>query len=591
MKDVLGEMLCYNRSELQEPFRVCEPLRGSDKAIRPHRIREDRMENERPRPKTKGDLGRGKAAQSPAPETKLGTATPTPEENDPVWAEMGKTRMVEGLSDASASGSNLASPANHTELSPSRVLGKDRLRSGDTLGDFKLVKALGEGAMGAVWEAVQGSFDNRIVALKILFPHVASNPKLVERLRREGRVMGQLGHPNIVQAFAVDEAEGCHYVAMEYVSGQSVQKWLGQLGSLSVGDSVRITLDCAKALAYAHAQNMVHRDIKPDNILLTKTGIVKVADFGMVKTHDEDMSLTQTGHAVGTPWYMPIEQARNSKDIDGRSDIYALGCTLYALLTGQPPFVGRTIVDVIQAKEKGTFDDARKKNPNVPERLDLIIAKMTAKTPKNRYQTCEEVIKDLEGLNLASDKLTFMNQKPLASEQSADTPMSGKTSVLVAAKSRADAELAEVAAPSMDPDVWYVQMKLPDGKVAARKYTTAQLKKMLTEGTMKITAKISHSPDEGFRAVGTYKEFQGTSAAGSLSKKAADKTTARYRGIYKKIEDGEREREQKERAEKKDPGAVSANTRYWMGMAMTVLPIGIGIAVIVGFLYWIASMF
>lgn len=545
------------------------------------------MENERPRPTTKGDLGKGKAPQSPAPETKLGSDTPTPEENDPVWTEMGKTRVVEGLSDASASGSNLASPANHTELSPSRILGKDLV----TLGDFRLVKKLGEGAMGAVYKAVQVSF-KRTVALKVLFAHVANNPKLVERLRREGRVMGQLDHPNIVQAFAVDEAEGCHYVAMEYVSGQSVQKWLGQLGSLSVGDSVRITLDCAKALAYAHAQGMVHRDIKPDNILLTKTGIVKVADFGMVKTHDEDMSLTQTGHAVGTPWYMPIEQARNSKDIDGRSDIYALGCTLYALLTGQPPFVGRTIVDVIQAKEKGTFDEARKKNPNVPERLDLIIAKMTAKMPKNRYQTCEEIIKDLEGLNLASDKLTFMNQKPLASEQSADTPMPGKTSVLAAAaKSRADAELAEAAAPSMDPDVWYVQMKLPDGKVAARKYATAQLKKMLAEGTMKITAPISHSPDEGFRAMGTYKEFQGSSAAGSLSKKAADKTTARYRGIYKKIEDGEREREQKERAGKKDPGAVSANTRYWMGMAMTVLPIGIGIAVIVGFLYWISSMF
>ena len=545
------------------------------------------MENERPRPKTtgktKGEPGNGKA-KPPVPETNLAGDTPTPDENDPALGELGNTCIVEGLSEASVSATNLASPCNHTELSPSRILGKDLL----TLGDFQLVRKLGEGAMGAVYKAVQGN-RKRTVALKILFPHIANNPKLVQRLEREGLVMGKLDHPNIVQAFAIGEAEGCHYIAMEYVSGQSMQKWLLQLGSLSVPDAVRITLDCAKALAYAHAQNMVHRDIKPDNILMTKTGIVKVADLGMVKTHDEDMSLTQTGHAVGTPWYMPIEQARNSKEIDGRSDIYALGCTLYAFLTGHPPFMGRTIVDVIQAKEVGTFAPARQTSVNVPERLDLIIAKMTAKMPKNRYQTCEEVIKDLEGLNLASAKLTFMQQKPLTSEQSADTPMPGMTSILAAAaKSRADAELAEVAAPSVDPDVWYVQMKLPGGKVAARKYTTAQLKKMLAEGTLKITASISHSPDEGFRAVGTYKEFQGSSAAGSLSKKAADKNTARYRGIYKKIEEGERERAEKERADKKDASAVSANTRYWMSMLMTVLPFAVGIVVVVAFVYWVA---
>jgi serine/threonine protein kinase len=545
------------------------------------------MENERPRPKTKGDLGKGKAANPPTPETKLGSATP--EENDPVWEEMGKTRIVEGVSDAPVIGVPLAASAKATEPSTARILGKDIL----TLGDYQLIEKLGEGAMGAVWKAVEGS-RKRTVALKVLFPHVANNPKLVQRLIREGQVMGQLDHPNIVQAFEVGEAGGYHYVAMEYISGQSMQKWLNDLGDqlMPVGDAVRITLDCARALAYAHAQGMVHRDIKPDNILLTKTGIVKVADLGMVKTHDEDMSLTQTGHAVGTPWYMPIEQARNSKDIDGRSDIYALGCTLYAFLTGQPPFVGRTIVDVIQAKEKGTFDPARKTNVNVPEKLDLYIARMTAKLPKNRYQTCDEVIKDLEGLGLASAKLSFLQQKPLASEASAETPMPGKTSASAAiAKSRADAELAEVAAPSVDPDIWYVQMKLPDGKVAARKYTTAQLKKLLAEGTMKITAPISHRPDEGFRAVGTYKEFQGSSAAGKLSKNAADKTTARYRGIYKKIEEADREKEKQEKADKREDSAVSANTRYWMSMAFTFGPIGIGIAVIVGFLYWMASMF
>src|SRR6202043_2418806 len=110
---------------------------------------------------------------------------------------------------------------------------------------------------------------------------------------------------------------------------------------------------------YAHELEVIHRDVKPDNVLITRQGEVKLADLGMVKMLDEDMSLTQTGHAVGTPWYMPLEQARNAKDTDGRCDIYALGCTLYACLTGQPPFVGRTIVDVIQAKERGSFAPAR----------------------------------------------------------------------------------------------------------------------------------------------------------------------------------------------------------------------------------------
>ena len=127
---------------------------------------------------------------------------------------------------------------NFTEMSPSLILGKNVFE----IGDFKLIRKIGEGAMGAVYKAQQVSFKNRVVALKILFPHVANNPKLVKRLYREGMVMGQLDHQNIVQAFAIGEAQGFHYIAMEYVSGRSMQKWLVQLGRLPVGDAVRIVL-------------------------------------------------------------------------------------------------------------------------------------------------------------------------------------------------------------------------------------------------------------------------------------------------------------------------------------------------------------
>lgn len=506
---------------------------------------------------------------APAKELAMARDRVPPEEDDPLFDALGATRISDGKSDQSST-NNIDSPSNFTELTPSLVLGKNV----KTLGDFKLIRKIGEGAMGAVYKAQQISF-NRVVALKILFPHVANNPKLVHRLYREGMVMGQLDHPNIVQAYAIGEAgdeHKCHYIAMEYVSGRSMQKWLGQLSRIPVGDAVRIILDCARALKYAHGLNMVHRDVKPDNILLTKKGVVKLADLGMVKTHDEDMSLTQTGHAVGTPWYMPLEQARNAKEIDGRSDIYALGCTLYAFLTGHPPFVGRTIVDVIKAKELGTFPPARQANSDVPERLDLILAKMTAKLPNYRYQSCDEVIKDLEGLALASETLSFLNEKPVDIEITPEEYEAvGQTRVTQAAKSRADVDFAESAAPSLDPDIWFVQTKLPDGTTATRKYTTAQIHKMLEEGTMTPTARASHQPTEGFRTLGTYKEFQGA-ALGTLAKKAADKNTARYRGLYKKIEEKELEKEEMQRREEANESAMQATSRYWFSILLKALP-------------------
>ncbi len=550
------------------------------------------MEKELPRAKTAGKEENAGSEDTPlelfGKKTKVARDA-APGEHDASWDELGNTRLTgaaAAAADAEPSNGSLNSPSNYTEMSPNRVLGKDIKE----LGDFKLIRKLGEGAMGAVYKARQTTY-NRVVALKILFSHVANNPKLVQRLYREGLVMGQLDHPNIVQAFGIYEAQGFHYVAMEYVSGQSMQKWLGQVGRIPVADAVRITLDCARALAYAHSLNMVHRDIKPDNILLTRKGVVKVADLGMVKKEDEEMSLTQTGHAVGTPWYMPLEQARNAKEIDGRADIYALGCTLYAYVTGHPPFGGRTIVDVIKAKEIGTFPPARQSNSDVPERLDLILAKMTSKHPKNRYQSCDEVIKDLESLNLASEKLAFLDDGSAAAEVSPEEfDAMGKTNITSPAKSRADVDYAASAAPTLDPDVWFLQMKMLDGTMETRKYTTAMLFKMLEEGMIKPTAKASHQPTEGFRTLGTYKELQGV-ALGTLAKKAADKNTARYRGLYKKIEEKEleREKEEQQRLGLGEETTMDATRRYWIAIAWKYLPYGVGALIFIIFIYFLSG--
>jgi serine/threonine protein kinase len=275
------------------------------------------------------------------------------------------------------------------------------------LGDFRIVSKIGEGAMGVVYKAFQVSAE-REVAVKILFPHMARNQKLLERFYREARSMGHLSHPNIVQGFAVGEEQGWHYLAMEYIDGRSLQKWLGLLGRLSVGDALHIVLACSEGVRYAHSLDLVHRDIKPDNILINRQGEVKLTDLGAVKWLEEDMSLTQTGHGIGTPCYMPLEQARNAKEADQRSDIYALGCVLYCLLTGKPPFNGNTIVELIMAKDVGRFTPARRFNPAVPERLDLMIDKMVAKQVKYRYQTCDEMIRDLKSLNLDNPVLTFI---------------------------------------------------------------------------------------------------------------------------------------------------------------------------------------
>lgn len=534
-------------------------------------------------PRTGANKVSDTAARKVVPsETQVARATATPVEDDPAWVELGRTCVVKA-NEGDASAGDSASTSNHTEFSASRVLGKNLVK----IGDYLLKKKLGEGAMGAVYQAEQISRDNRTVALKILFPHVANNPKLVARMEREAHVMGLLDHPNIIQAFDYDVADGCHYVAMEYVAGKNTQKWLEKVGKFPVGDAVHIALVCARALAYAHAQNMIHRDIKPENILLTKTGIVKVADLGMVKTEDEEMSLTQTGHAVGTPWYMPLEQARNAKEIDCRSDIYALGCTLYAFLTGRPPFVGKTIVDVIQAKEVGTFPPARQANPEVPERLDLILAKMIAKQPKHRYQSCEEVIKDLESLGLASDKVSFMQERPVARPKEDDDVSKMVATVETAmGKSQFQQTPADGVA-TVDPNTWYLQVKSADG-VAARKYTTAQLQKMLTDGVIKPNARISRSESDGFRAVATFKEFQGQALA-KATKKAADKQTSRYRNIYKKIDEKDRAQQAKERADNEPESAVQATTRYWLELTLKGLPIGLGIMAFVSVLYWLGT--
>ncbi len=367
---------------------------------------------------------------------------------------------------------------------------KKRKRS--VVGDFRLTGHLGEGAMGAVYRAQRVS-TGESVALKVLFKHIASNPKYVERFYREARVTAKLNHPNIVRSFEAGEDHGWHYYAMELVEGDNVLKWLKRLGRFSVGDALAVAIACAHGLHYAHELDLVHRDIKPDNVLIGRDGSIKLTDLGMAKLLDE-LGLTQTGHGVGTPYYMPLEQARNAKAADRRCDIYALGCMLHCMLTGKPPFDGANLLELIQAKGAGTFAPARRSNPEVPAKLDQIIAKMAAKDPNNRYATCADVVVELERLGLANEHLSFLGGPPAPAKPAAKTP---------AASELAETRVTEPTAA----DWWFVRGQSAEGKPVTHRLNTAQVCERIADRTFDKGTKASRRLDEQFHPLSTYREF------------------------------------------------------------------------------------
>ncbi len=189
--------------------------------------------------------------------------------------------------------------------------GKAPMKS--VLGDYKLLKKLGAGGMGTVYLAEQVSLERK-VALKVLSKELAGKTGFVERFQREARLMARLDHPNILRCHDVGEVAGHHYLALEFVEGGSIEDRVKQLGKFAIGDAVHVTLACARALAHAHELNMIHRDVKPDNLLLTAKGVVKLADLGLAKATDDDLSLTRTGTGAGTPLYMaPSRRERQAR--------------------------------------------------------------------------------------------------------------------------------------------------------------------------------------------------------------------------------------------------------------------------------------
>lgn len=412
------------------------------------------------------------------------------------------------------------------------------------LGDFELKKKLGKGGMGEVFLARQISLD-RMVALKTLAKDLAKKEDFVARFLREARSMAKLDHSNVVKVYAVDSYKGIHFAAIEYVDGRSVQDWLDKLEKFSVGDAVLITLVSAEALQHAHAQNMVHRDIKPDNILLTSNGTVKVADFGLAKVMDEDVSMTQSGTGLGTPLYMAPEQARSAKTVDQRSDIYALGATLYHMLTGALPFSGATALELIMAKETGKYEPARKLQSGVPEKLDLIIDKMMAKDPKHRYADCAQVVKDLAALGLHNESLSFIDgAAPTGVARSVSPTMAAQGSTMASQRhsgqisSRMDAKAANTKQASR---TWFVQFEDSKKHTVVEKLSTGRVLKMIKAGMLTAKARAKASSDGAYLPLAQFPEFT-EAIEQSLTRHTAQIQKQDMKSLYKQVEKDEKKR-------------------------------------------------
>jgi predicted Ser/Thr protein kinase len=267
--------------------------------------------------------------------------------------------------------------------------------SGRVLGDFELIRRIGVGGMGQVYLARQKSL-KRQVAIKILKGELAANLTALRRFQAEAEAVANITHAHIVQVYAIGEADGLHYMALEYVDGRNLRDFLEKKGIPELPLALEIMRQAASALERAGELGFVHRDIKPENILLSKKGEVKVTDFGLSRCFAADvpLNLTQSGVTMGTPLYMSPEQVRG-QPVDPRSDIYSFGVTCYHMLGGEPPFRAATAFDIALQHVQGTARPLGALRPDLPPELCAIVHKMMAKRPEDRYQSAREILGDL----------------------------------------------------------------------------------------------------------------------------------------------------------------------------------------------------
>jgi serine/threonine protein kinase len=298
------------------------------------------------------------------------------------------------------------------------------------LGKYQIVAHIATGGMGSVYQAVD-SDTGREVALKVLSPDLASRPIMRERFRREAVHGVKLCHDNIVGIYEFGEFQGTYFLVMEFVQGANLGDYIDRRGPLAPESARQMLIQIANALHHVHMHGLIHRDIKPTNILLTRKDgqvVAKLADLGLIReTRDEDFRLTREGQTVGTVDYLAPEQARDSGAADIRSDIYSLGCTLFHMLTGKPPFPDGNLTERIFKHVEVEPPDVRNFSPHVPASMAAMCRRMLAKKPADRFQTPAELLETLQNLDVTPDPL------PFGSGRRRRDPATAPTKILAAA--------------------------------------------------------------------------------------------------------------------------------------------------------------
>lgn len=309
-------------------------------------------------------------------------------------------------------------------------------RSGQKIPGYKVLKKLGAGAMATVYQAKQMSLD-RMVAIKILPRKFSSNPQFIERFYAEGRAAAQLNHPNIVQAYDVGKAGDYHFFVMEFVDGSTVYDQIVASRRYSEADAIEIAIQISEALQHAHDKGIIHRDVKPKNIMVTKAGVAKLADLGLARAiSDREMAEAEAGKAFGTPYYISPEQVKGEVSIGPPADIYSLGATLYHMLTGSVPFDGKNPSAVMHKHLRADLVPPDHVNQRLSAGISEVIEMMMTKNPRERYQNCKDLLLDLRAVKVKQSP-------PIAHKGFADVEMAS----LAQAEAAAVGEIAQDKTP------------------------------------------------------------------------------------------------------------------------------------------------
>jgi len=268
-------------------------------------------------------------------------------------------------------------------------------RSSQKIPGYKIYAKLGAGAMATVFKAKQVSLD-RLVAIKVLPRKYSDNPQFIERFYAEGRAAAQLNHPNIVQAYDVGRAGEYHFFVMEFVDGRTVYDDIIKHKRFTEREALDVIIQIAEALEHAHQKGLIHRDVKPKNLMITPEGVAKLADMGLARAiSDKEAAEAESGKAFGTPYYISPEQIRGEREIGPPADIYSLGATLYHMVTGSVPFEGKNPSSVMHRHLKAALVPPDHVNPKLSAGTSEVIEMMMAKNPAKRYRNCADLLVDL----------------------------------------------------------------------------------------------------------------------------------------------------------------------------------------------------